>query len=91
MFGRKDTPEVPEVEAGPNPGDTYTGGVCFRDGFHYPILYNPDGSEIGPDVAHPLVWVGDNGSEAAHYEYAAQDAPTHFHTHGLNPIELVVD
>ena len=92
----KRTPPAPPVvvepatEAGPKSGDPYQGdsrAIIFREGFHYPILFDGEGNEIGPDIDHPLAWFEDR-KEFAH---AAPDEPNHFHRYGLNPTELVVE
>lgn len=76
------TPEAVVVSLG---GTHYFGdpkAVIFREGFHYPALFDTDGNEVGPDLASPLVW-RDGG-----YLYAKPDDPNHFHTYGLNAVDL---
>jgi hypothetical protein len=80
-FGR--TPPPPEPE-GPQPGQPYEGPVCFAsDGFHYPVLFDPDGNELGPDRDHPLVVRGET------LLHAAPNDRSHFHEYGRNEVELV--
>lgn len=100
MFGRKEVTEaaVSEDQATPEPqpGDVHVGGVCFREGFYYPILYTEEGAEIGPDNAHPLIWVEATDTTEAHYAHAAPTDANHFHRYAhlggiTREIEQVTD
>ena len=67
------------------PGNPFLGAVCFREGFFYPMLTDEAGSEIGPNLEKPLIWVHDFN----HHVYAAPTDPSHFHSYGLNVSEIV--
>jgi hypothetical protein len=70
---------VPDLAGTPYRGDR---NVAFRDGFYYVCPFDADGNEVGPDVSTPLVW-RDGG-----LHYARPEDPNHFHSYGLNALEL---
>lgn len=81
LLRRPNTESVVE-EWRPTPGDPYEGPHCFLEGFYYPVKNDEHSREIGPDFSTPLLWK-ESGLVHAHPEEAS-----HFHTHGLNPVEL---
>lgn len=61
----------------------YDGPVAFcADGFHYAVKPN------GQHTKQPLVWVNSTDADGGHFEWAARSAPSHFHTYGMNPVDL---
>lgn len=82
MFRRR-TPADPAAELAGRPYGGDPRAVIFREGFHYPVRFDSDGNELGPDAGLPLVW-RDGG-----LHHALPDEPNHFHRYGLNAVELV--
>lgn len=81
MRWRKEQPEA--APEGPPAGSPYEGPHIFgSDGWHYPIMFDPDGNELGPDKSRPLVV---KGGQLLHAE---PDDVSHFHAYGLNEKEL---
>ena len=75
---------VPSVPA-PEPGTPFEGAHCFAsDGFHYPVLFDADGNDLGPDRSRPLVYRGET------LLHAYPDDNSHFHEYGLQEKELEV-
>lgn len=54
----------------------------FRDGFFYLCATDENGAELGPDTSVKLIW-RDGG-----FHYAEDTDPNHFHTYGVNAVEL---
>ena len=77
-------PAAPPAEK-PVPGAPFDGVVCFgSDGWHYPVLYDAEGNDLGPDKSRPLVFKG------SAFLHAEPHDVSHFHAYGLNEVELAV-
>jgi hypothetical protein len=86
-----DAAEIAVVEK-PEPGTPFQGaGACFREGFFYPLVNDEHGREVGPDLSSPLVWLPIEGHpKGGHLVHAAPTSSNHFHTFGLNTVELEI-
>jgi hypothetical protein len=90
MFGKQRRVDPATAPPAPEPGTPFTGaGACFREGFYYPLVNDEHGNEAGPNLDSPLVWLTVEGHPQGGYlVHAAASDPNHFHTYGMNTVEV---
>ena len=61
--------------------------IFASDGVHYPLLFDENGEEQGPDRSQPLRFNADGNGWF--YYHAREDDPTHFHTYHVGHVDVV--
>jgi hypothetical protein len=80
-FGRARDPVTKAVM--PEPGTPFVGAHVFREGWFYPLLFDADGNDLGPNTNQPLVY------KDGTLLHAEPTDLSHFHAYGLKEVELV--